>query len=151
MNHGKTPRSSLPWLHPLATLLSLAAVIAGVLGMHILNGAHHSPAPAAGAAAGATAAAHLPHHGQASAAVPGAASRGAVDAAGCAGGCADVHGAMGAMCMLMVVVAGFAALFVPHRLPPARRYGRRGPPDAFASAQPVLRPPSLVQLSISRT
>lgn len=149
---GSMPRFLLPFRHPLAAMLGLSAVIVGILGMHILYGSHNSPHPAGQAATVMAAADPLPHHpgGHPPAA---AADRfdAAAQAADCAGPCGDGHGLMGAACILMVVVAGFSALFLARRLLLTGRHSRRGPPPLPAPVRPVFRPPSLVQLSISRT
>jgi hypothetical protein len=151
MNYGKTPRLSLPWRHPVAALLGLAAIILGILGMHIFNGNHHGPASTAQPAAATAAADHtLQDHMQDSTAVLPTEPCTA-DAAGCTGPCGDGHDLMGAVCVLMVVVTALAAILVPQRFRWRNRHGLHGPPNPLALALPVLRPPSLVQLSVSRT
>lgn len=147
---GRMPRFPLPFRHSLTAVLGLAAVITGILGMHILNGALHGPGPGARTASVTSSA--MPHqHAGPDEAIATAGLQAAAAPAGCAGPCGGDHHMAAAGCILMVVTAGFSVLFLPGRLLPAGRHGRRGPPYTFAPAPPVRRPPSLVQLSISRT
>src|SRR4051794_21670108 len=105
MNNAKQPRSPLPFRHPLVALLGLAAIIAGILGMHILNGTHHGTGLGIHTASATAAAEHMPHQhfGENNAVTP-AGQHTDADAGGCAGPCGD-HDMMAAVCILMVVVA----------------------------------------------
>ncbi|MFD1211826.1 DUF6153 family protein [Arthrobacter sp. GCM10027362] len=149
---GRMPPFPLPFRHPLAALLGLAAVIVGILGMHMLSGSHNSPRPDGQALTFAAAADHRHHHlGEQPAAAAADGSEAASQAAGCAGPCGDGHALMDTICILMAVVAGFSVLFFARYLLLTGRHSRRGPPGSFVPARPVFRSPSLVQLCISRT
>jgi hypothetical protein len=156
MSYGAAPRLGLRLRPTLALFLGLAAIILGIIGMHILNFSHHASVPAnSGHSTSAPAApVHATHHAPAAEkAIPSAdAAAGILPADGCAGGpCAGDHHLMAAVCLLMTIVAGFVLLFVPTWLRTRNRHGLRAPPQVLSLALPALRPPSLVQLSISRT
>ncbi|NMR32392.1 hypothetical protein HGO92_22360 [Arthrobacter sp. SF27] len=153
MNYPITPGLSRSLRHSLALLLGLAAVIAGVIGMHILNVSHH--APEMGAVDHATSVMAAPSHDVGSPA-PGTVALEVtaaepLQAAGCASACESGHSLMDAVCVLMTIVAGFVLLFVPQQLRIESRRGLRVPPQPVMLAASGLHPPSLVQLSISRT
>ena len=155
MSYGAAPRLGLHLRPTLALFLGLAAIIFGIIGMHILNVSHQASVPAAsGHSTSAPAApAHATQH--APTAEKGTPSTdttaGMLPADGCAGSCAGDHHLMAAVCVLMTIVAGFILLFVPKWLRTRNREGLRAPPRAVGPGAPALRPPSLVQLSISRT
>lgn len=149
MNHRIMSGLSLPIRHSLTLLLGLAAVITGILGMHILN-ISHGPGSGSLDVTVTTAAAHTASHSSdAEAAVSSHATP--PDSAGCTGPCGGEHDLMAAACVLMMVVASFALFFKPNRLRTESRHGLRAPPHPVPWSTSMLRPPSLVQLSISRT
>ncbi|MCW2134191.1 hypothetical protein [Arthrobacter sp. VKM Ac-2550] len=158
---GRTARSSSAML---LTVLGLAAVIMGILGMHVMPGAHGSLVP--GATTAHVTAATQPLSGTDTLPSAAAQSPAAIavphveDAAVGATETAfpaiflDEGGnepAMAAICLLALALLGMAILLVLSTL------GRLavthpaavlpGPHGNF----PLIRPPSLVQLSISRT
>ena len=149
MNHRIMSGLSLPIRHSLTLLLGLAAVITGILGMHILNISHGPGTGSVDATVTATAAHTATHSPDAETAVPSHATP--PDSAGCAGPCGGEHDLMTAACVLMMVVASFALFFKPNRLRTESRHGLRAPPYPAPVSTSMLRPPSLVQLSISRT
>ncbi|MCW2134057.1 DUF6153 family protein [Arthrobacter sp. VKM Ac-2550] len=156
MSYGAAPRLGLHLRPTLALFLGLAAIIFGIIGMHILNVSHQASVPAmSGHSTSAPAAvAHATHHApDADTAIPSAdAANDILPADGCAGGpCAGDHHLMAAVCVLMTIVAGFVLLFVPKWIRIRSGAGLRAPPKAVGPGVPALRPPSLVQLSISRT
>jgi hypothetical protein len=152
MNNGTRPGSFLPLHRSLTLFLGLAAVIIGIIGMHILNVSHHTPGTGTPDHA-AAAPAHATHHAAGSDSVAASSSPAseAPHAAACAGPCGGDHDAMTAVCVLMIVAGGFALLFIPGQIWIRSRHGLRAPPHALSLALPALRLPSLVQLSISRT
>jgi hypothetical protein len=155
MSYGAAPRLALHLRPTLALFLGLAAIIFGIIGMHILNVSHQASVPATSdhsTSAPATPA-HATHHAPADKAMPSADTpTGMLSADGCAGGpCAGDHHLMAVVCVLMTIVAGFVLLFVPRWLRTRNWDGLRAPPKAVGPGAPALRPPSLVQLSISRT
>ncbi len=155
MSYGAAPRLGLHLRPTLALFLGLAAIIFGIIGMHVLNVSHQASVPAtSGHSTSVTAAAaHATHHApDADKGIPSAdATAGILPADECAGPCAGDHHLMAAVCVLMTIVAGFVLLFVPTWLRTRNRNRLRAPPKAAGPGAPALRPPSLVQLSISRT
>jgi hypothetical protein len=155
MNNGTRPGSFLPLHRSLTLFLGLAAVIIGIIGMHILNVSHHTAGTGTvdHSVAAAAAPAHATHHAPGSDSVAASSSPAsqAPHAAACAGPCGGDHETMTAVCMLMIVAGGFVLLFIPGQLRYRSRHGLRAPPQVLSLALPALRPPSLVQLSISRT
>jgi len=128
-------------------LATLAAVVACIFGMHIANGTHHH-------ASGPDSAASMAHAADGSEQGPDAltGSAGSFDLAhaGCAGPCGEEQGAAAA-CILLVVLVGVGLMLVLKALGFASLYDGRGPPPSAALVPALPRPPSLVQLSISRT
>lgn len=155
MSYGAAPRLSLHLRPTVALLLGVAAIIFGIIGMHILNVSHQASVPAAPGHSTSVSAdtAHAAHHVPAAdTAIPSAdTANGILPAGGCNGPCAGGHHLMAAVCVLMTIVAGFVLLFVPNWLRLRSGDGLRAPPNAVGPGVPALRPPSLVQLSISRT
>ena len=153
MNKGTRLGSFLPLRRSLTLFLGLVAVIIGIIGMHILNVSHHTPGTGTADHAVAAAPAHSTGHGPGvdSAAASSSPAAESLHAAACAGPCGGDHDTMTAVCMLMIVVGGFALIFVPRQLRIRGRDGLPAPPRGLSLALPALRPPSLVQLSISRT
>jgi hypothetical protein len=137
-----------------ALLLGLTAVIVGILGMHVWMGAHNTvghgshPAVTAAAPAALTPAGHQDPAPGVQAMTAGTETGPA--AAHCAGPCGDSQMAAG-MCVLALMVVSIAGLLglKPGLL--ASAAGLRGPPRILPRALVFLQPPSLVQLSISRT
>ena len=156
MSYGAAPRRGLHLRPTLALFLGLTAIIFGIIGMHILNFSHHASVPATSghSTSAPSAPVHATHNAPAAEkAIPSAdTTADMLPADGCAGGpCAGDHHLMAAVCVLMTIVAGFVLLFVPTWLRARNRHGLRAPPTATGPGAPALRPPSLVQLSISRT
>lgn len=156
MSYGAPPRLGLHLRPTLALFLGLAAIIFGIIGMHILNVSHQASVPAtSGHSTSAPAAtAHAMHHAPtAERGTPSTdAAAAMLPADGCAGGpCAGDHHLMAVVCVLMTIVAGFVLLFVPKWLRTRNANGLRAPPKSAGPGAPALRPPSLIQLSISRT
>ncbi|SDQ03404.1 MULTISPECIES: DUF6153 family protein [Micrococcaceae] len=153
MNYPIKSGLSLSLRNSLALLLGLAAVIAGIIGMHILNVSHH--APEMGAPDHATAVVAAPSHDIVVSAPGTVVLEVMADepllAAGCASPCESGPSLMAAVCVLMTIVAGFVLLFIPRQLRLESRHGLRAPPQPVMLAPSGLHPPSLVQLSISRT
>ncbi|NMR31876.1 hypothetical protein [Crystallibacter degradans] len=147
----------------LLTILGLAAVAVGILGMHVMPAGHGSAVqgvvvahvtgmePLEETTAPPSASAHLPG----AAAVPDieGTSVGALEAAPPAMSVAEGGNELStaASCLLALTLLGTAGLLLPSVL------GLSAAPALFACLPvphgifPVIRPPSLVQLSISRT
>ena len=153
MNYPINSRLSLSLQHSLVLLLGLAAVIAGIIGVHILNVSYL--APDMSAVDRTTSVMAVSGHDV------GAAAQGAVapevtapeplQAAGWANLCESGHTLMGAVCVLMTIVAGVVLLFIPQQLRLESRRGLRAPPQPAMLVPSGLYSPSLVQLSINRT
>ncbi|WAP50571.1 DUF6153 family protein [Arthrobacter sp. ATA002] len=147
MRYGRNPVHLLRFPAPAAVFLGLVAVIAGILGMHMVSATHHEPASAVAAfdAAGAASAGHNP------AAAPGLSVQSAADGGaphGCAEPCSQDQGHAGSICTLMIFL--LLLLVMPKVLSLRRRSPcglRRGRPAPVA----VPRAPSLLELCISRT
>ena len=143
MQYARKPPLLLPLPAAGAVFLGLAAVIAGILGMHMLSASHHEPATAV-AAFPAHSADQSPHPANQSP-HPGEqpASYGSD-----AGPCSQDHDSTHGVCTLMIFV--LILLLIPKVLSRRLRRSlalRRGRPGPL----PVPRPPSLVRLCISRT
>ncbi|EMY32772.1 hypothetical protein D477_018354 [Arthrobacter crystallopoietes BAB-32] len=133
-------------------LATLAAVVACIFGMHVANGtpgtAGTGSVPSTPSIASTAHSSEGVEHPVSSLSLP----TGTFDLAhaACAGPCGEEHGAA-AVCILLVVLAGIGWLFAQKPLSSAGPHGRRGPPLLIRLAPALPRPPSLVQLSISRT
>ncbi|MFT4470841.1 DUF6153 family protein [Arthrobacter sulfonylureivorans] len=132
-----------------ALLLGLTAIIAGILGMHIWIGSHN-PGNAASAAAVAAApeTGHDHHPGTGTSVMTDQGAPGTA-VMSCAG-CGD-HEMAASMCMLALFMVGAAGLIKPASGVLFSAAGLRGPPGIFPAHTAPLQPPSLIQLSISRT
>jgi hypothetical protein len=153
-------------------LLGLLAVIAGVLGMHTLSVFHqaapehaaasgHGPSHNAGAspgAGGSRTAPGTPHAGGSSHTIQGVTdSAAALTTAGpdlhsatCAGPCGGEH-TMATACVFLVVLTGLLLAFLLRRLHESGSHGLRAPPPSPTWIRAIPRPPSLLELSVSRT
>ncbi|TJY70485.1 hypothetical protein E4J89_07310 [Arthrobacter sp. CAU 1506] len=144
---GSIPRVTASSPAPrIGLLLGLLAIIAGVLGMHVWTGAHHPDSIGTQHVAeiGIGASHTQPIAGPALLAQ----DNGGTMTSLCAN-CGDTDMAAG-MCILALFMTGIAGLLglKPGLFISAAR--RRGPPHILPRTLPPLRPPSLVQLSISR-
>jgi hypothetical protein len=128
-------------------LLGLLAVIVGILGMHIWTGAHdpglHGTQHAAETGEGFS-------HSQETAGPPLLVQDGGGTMAALCASCGETDVAAG-VCVLALFMAGIAGLLWLKAGQLVSAAGRRGPPRILPRTSPPIRPPSLVQLSISRT
>ena len=130
-------------------LLTLTAIIAGLLGMHVWIGSH-DPGHIA-SLTGVSAASEPGHHHDS------AADSMVMTDLGTAGtstaGCADCgnHEMAAGMCVLALFMVGAAGLIRPGTGVLISAPGLRGPPRIFPAHTVPLHTPSPIQLSISRT
>lgn len=143
----------------LMLMLGLAAIILGILGMHVLSVPHQIQPAAAPHVAMApdtgSAAATSTHHAdsQDPGLAPALSAWAGVDhmAAGvCTGPCGGEHHLMAAMCVLLVIILT-TLWFIPKRWFLKARHGLRAPPTVPFPAIRLPWTPSLIELSISRT
>lgn len=162
-------RRSAPFRHTLVLLLGLLAVMAGILGMHTLGVAHQAAPGHAAMASGQDTSqgggdAHDSHAGHGTPPIAGSlhTAKGAVDAAAlttggqdrhsatCSGPCGGEH-TMQTACVFLVVLTGWLLAFLRQRHHGGGGHGLRAPPSSLTWIRAVPRPPSLIELSVSRT
>ncbi|MFJ7750919.1 DUF6153 family protein [Arthrobacter sp. NPDC097144] len=139
MRCGRNPALLLPFPAAAALFLGVAAVIAGILGMHMFSASHHEPAAAVAAVAAHPEEVPAQHGPDAA---PGAGGH------GCSAPCSQDHGSAGSVCTLMIFV--LILLLRPKVLSVRRQHSFArgvGGPDPRAVPQT----PSLIELCISRT
>ncbi|GLB69286.1 hypothetical protein [Arthrobacter mangrovi] len=164
-------RRPAPFQHTLVLLLGLLAVMAGILAMHTLGVAHQAAPGHAAMASGQDASheaggshesgSHDSHAGTPHATGSLHTVQGAVDAAAltagqdlhsatCSGPCGGEH-TMQAACVFLVVLTGWLLAFLRQRHHGSGGHGLRAPPSSLTWIRAVPRPPSLIELSVSRT
>lgn len=145
--------------HPVALLLGLAAIILGILGMHILGVSHQMPAATphvamvpdtAGTAVASPRHATSQDHSPAVADALSWTGADQIPADACAGPCGSEQHLMAAMCVLMVIILA-TLWFIPKLRFLKAFHGLRAPPAMPAPATRLPWTPSLIELSISRT
>ncbi|QTG82744.1 DUF6153 family protein [Arthrobacter crystallopoietes] len=149
MSYGAAPRLGLHLRPTPALFLGLAAIIFGIIGMHILNVSHHASVPATSGhfTSAPAASAHAMHHAPATdKAIPSAdTAAGILPADGCAGGpCAGDQYLMAAICVLMTLVAGFVLLFVLLHSFSSRSAAPKTPAPSRISGRQRRTPPQLL-------
>jgi hypothetical protein len=161
-------------------VLAVAAIIVGILGMHVWLGAHDGHRATVHEAGGHGATVHeagghgatvletaghgamvagseTPATGHHVTDIPtllaaGAdTSHGEKAATGCSGSCGSNGMDMAGACVLALMVISIAALLALHGDLTGSSTGRRGPPPPWAPTTAPAQPPSLIQLCISRT
>ncbi|MFT4470753.1 DUF6153 family protein [Arthrobacter sulfonylureivorans] len=145
---GNTPRNTVSSpARTIGLLLGLLAIIVGILGMHTWTGNHNPDWQGTQhVAAIGEGAVHIPPMAGSALLVQ---DSGGTAAALCAN-CGETDMAAG-MCILALFLTGMAALLGLKSGLVVSAAGLRGPPRILPRTAPHLRPPSLVQLSISRT
>ncbi|WP_336713935.1 hypothetical protein [Arthrobacter sp. USHLN218] len=162
-------RRPAPMPHGLMLLLCLLAVMAGILGMHALGIAHQAASGHASMASGQAIShdaggSHDSHAGHGTPHTPGSihTAQGTVDAAAltvagqdlhsatCSGPCGGEH-TMQAACVFLVVLTGWLLAFLLQRHHESGSHGLRAPPPSPTWIRAAPRPPSLIELSVSRT
>ena len=136
-------------------VLVLVALFVGLLGMHTLGVDHHAPSAAHLAPVVSTEQVALPT-------VAPYSTQHMLSAAGHQGpdgpqvaleddSLSGLDTAMLGMCVLGLIVGAFCAYIRPNASRPVPGKGLTAPPTLWVPRERIYRPPSLVQLSISRT
>lgn len=168
-------RRPAPMPHSLMLLLGLLAVMAGILGMHTLGIAHQAAPGHASMASMASdqavshyaggsheSGSHDSHAGTPHATGSLHTAQGTMDAAAltvagqdlhsatCPGPCGGEH-SMQSACVFLVVLTGWLLAFLLQRHHGSGSHGLRAPPPSPTWIRAAPRPPSLIELSVSRT
>ncbi|WP_411732456.1 hypothetical protein [Paeniglutamicibacter sp.] len=151
MGIGKPLRHRAAPFLPLPALVGLVLLILSLMGMHTITGAHAGTSMAGSPVAAPAAGGGHHHAGPADhthdSSVSSPATAGAETE--CLSCCGDMPQAAG--CDLAPVAGGISWLFLPVLLVLPGDLGLRGPPPVTGATDYLPPPPSLIELSISRT
>ncbi|GAA1495180.1 hypothetical protein [Paeniglutamicibacter kerguelensis] len=144
-------RRSATLFLPLPALLGLVLLILGLMGMHTIAGNHAGPSMAGSSVTVSASGGNHHHSGPADHAHDSSVSSPATGWADleCPSCCGDMPQAAG--CDLAPVAGSMTSFFLPVFLVLPGDLGLRGPPPVTGATEYIPPPPSLIELSISRT